>query len=143
MHIGRINILRGKAEKRQQVRAVAVKLLFGQSKPVAAEIIAECPAAKGVANIKSFGQGALNQAKLMGAKAAFFQAVVIDALSAFQCPVAERIGNDVLALFFRIAKSCKRAWDRAIDNFEVSAAGQLFKFNQCKVRLYACGVAIH
>jgi len=83
MHIGGINIFCREAEKREQVRAVSVELFFRQAKPVAAKLIAKGPAAKDIANIKSFGQGAFDKVQFMGTKSAFFQARMIDALRAF------------------------------------------------------------
>ena len=76
-------------------------------------------------------------------KAAFFQAGVINAVGSFKRAVAQSIGDDILGLFFGIAKRAQRSRNRAVDDFKMTAARKFLKLDQGEIGFNAGCVTIH
>ena len=57
--------------------------------------------------------------------------------------MADGVGFDLRDLALAIAERAQRCGDRAVDDLEVAAAGELLELHQREVGLDAGGVAIH
>ena len=68
---------------------------------------------------------------------------MINAVGSFKRAVAQSIGDDILGLFFGIAKRAQRARNRAVDDFKMTAARKFLKLDQGEIGLNAGCVTIH
>ena len=71
------------------------------------------------------------------------QGGVVDAGRLRERAVADRVGLDLGDLGFAVAERAQRFRHGAVDDLEVTAAGELLELHQREVRLDAGGVAIH
>ena len=68
---------------------------------------------------------------------------VVDARGVAERAVADGVGDDLVDLRRAVAERFQRRRDRAVDDLEVAAAGQLLELHQREVGLDAGGVAVH
>ncbi len=79
----------------------------------------------------------------LGVEALGFQRLVIDARRVLQAAMSDRVARDGADRFVVIAQRLQRRRGHAVDDLEVTAAGQLLEFDQREIGLDSGGVAVH
>ena len=97
------------------------------------------------ANLMSNAVGKAFSTRLMASlvKPLAFKRGVVDARRVRERAVTDRIDLDLGDLGFAVAERAERFGHGAVDDLEVTAAGELLELHQREVRLDAGGVAIH
>ena len=132
-----------KPDGAQQVK-VGVEHRSGiKTEGLGAELFAKGPLVESEANIECGWQTCLDRFDLGVAKAFATQRLVIDTGGIFQRAAAHRIINDLDNLIGSIAEGFQSRWHGAVDDFEVSAACELFELHEGEVWLDPGGIAVH
>ena len=133
----------GKADLRQEVELEIGELFFRDPEHVPAEILAERVGVERVFDVEGARQLLLEPLQDLRREALGLERLVIDLRCVLQGAAADRIADDVFDLIRRIAKRRQRARHHAVDDLEVTAAGQFLELHQGEIGLDAGGVAIH
>ena len=141
--IRRLDVFCTEAHAPEHVEVKVVQLRIGETKHVAAEIVAKAEAVEGKLELERRAQRSFDRLQLLIIEAARTQAVVVDAWRVRQRTRADCVSDDVVDLIAAVTEVLQRQRHRLVDDLEVAAAGELLELHQRKVRLDPGGVAIH
>jgi hypothetical protein len=143
MVVGRVDLRPGEAEVAQEVEARIAQLVRGDAEHLGAELLAERPLVEDEADVEGRGQRRLDLGDLLWAEAVADQRGVVYPRRVAERAVPDRVGDDLLDLRGGVAEVAQGLRNRAVDDLEVPAPGELLELHQREIGLDAGGVAVH
>ncbi len=141
--VGSLDLLLREADMLQKVEGHVGELLVGNLEGFLEEVGAKRPLVEGELDVEGRLEAGADRFDLLVGKALCLQRAGVDGRRLIEVAVADGIGLDLGDLAFGIAERAQRFGNGAVDDLEVTAAGQLLELHQREVGLDAGRVAVH
>ena len=141
--VGGFDIASRKTQMGEQIEARLIQNVLGHLEVLRDELFTQRPAIEREFDVEGAFDGHFDLREGIVGEALGFERRVIDGRRLAQGTVTDGIGLDLGDLRLAIAERTQGCGHGAVDDFEISAAGELLEFDQSKVGLDAGRIAIH